>query len=159
MADVPTAAGSLTRLFAGAFPLGSHLCREPMPAMSELKRDTENLKRHGLNLIKLQEHWAIDEPLEGHYDFSRYEELIAHAESLDLAVYLGLTCEQAPAWLWRKHPDCRMVGLDGRPIACEAKATLPADGRPGPCFDHAGARADQGASSPSSSRRSAAIRG
>ena len=25
------------------YPLGSHLCREPMPPMSELKRDMENL--------------------------------------------------------------------------------------------------------------------
>jgi beta-galactosidase len=44
--------------------------------MAELKRDMETLKRHGFNLVKLQEHWAVDEPLEGHYDFSRYEELI-----------------------------------------------------------------------------------
>ena len=66
-----------TNRFATLFPLGSHLCREPMPAMSELKRDMENLRRHGFNLIKLQEHWAIDESVEGEYDFSRYEELIA----------------------------------------------------------------------------------
>lgn len=129
--------------FARLFPLGSHLCREPMPPMSELKRDMENLKRHGFNLIKLQEHWAIDEPVEGQYDFSRYEELIAHAATLDLGVYLGLTCEQAPAWLWRKHPDCRMIGRSGLPIAYEAQTTLPSDGKPGPCFDHPGAREDQ----------------
>ena len=45
--------------FGRLFPLGSHLCREPMPPMPELKRDMENLKRHGFNLIKLQEHWAV----------------------------------------------------------------------------------------------------
>ena len=39
-----------TRQFERVFPLGSHLCREPMPAMTELKRDMENLKRHGFNL-------------------------------------------------------------------------------------------------------------
>jgi len=128
---------------ARMFPLGSHLCREPMPSMSELKADMENLKRHGFNLIKLQEHWMIDEPLEGHYDFSRYEELIEHAAKLDLGVYLGLTCEQAPMWLWRKYPDCRMVGRNGLPIAYEAQSTLPADGKPGPCYDHPGAMADQ----------------
>jgi hypothetical protein len=50
-------------LFSTLFPLGSHLCREPMPPMPELKKDMENLKRHGFNLIKLQEHWAYDEPL------------------------------------------------------------------------------------------------
>jgi len=129
--------------FATLFPLGSHLCREPMPPMSELKQDMENLKRHGFNLVKLQENWMLDEPLEGHYDFSRYEELIEHAAKLDMGIYLGLTCEQAPGWLWRKHPGCRMVGRNGLPIAYEAQTTLPADGKPGPCYDHPGAMADQ----------------
>lgn len=45
--------------FAELFPLGSHLCREPMPAISELKRDMENLKRHGFNLIKLHDSKAV----------------------------------------------------------------------------------------------------
>ncbi len=130
------------KAFAHVFPLGSHLCREPMPPMSELKKDMENLKRHGFNLIKLQEHWMTDEPLEGHYDFSRYGELIDHAARLDLGVYLGLTCEQAPGWLWRKHPGCRMVRRDGLPLAYEAQDTLLGDGKPGPCYDHPGARAD-----------------
>jgi len=111
--------------------------------MSELKKDMENLKQHGFNLVKLQEHWMIDEPLEGHYDFSKYEELIDYAAKLDMGVYLGLTCEQAPGWLWRKYPDCHMVGRNGLPIAYEAQTTLPADGKPGPCYDHPGAMADQ----------------
>lgn len=132
-----------TQQFASVFPLGSHLCREPMPPMSELKADMENLKRYGFNLIKLQEHWAIDEPLEGQTDFSRYEELIDYAAGLDMGVYLGLTCEQAPPWLWRKYPDCRMVGRNGLPVAYEAQSALPADGKPGPCYDHPGAMADQ----------------
>ena len=110
--------------------------------MTELKHDMELLKRRGFNLIKLQEHWAYDEPGEGEYDFSPYEELIEHAARLELGVYLGLTCEQAPAWLYRKHPGCRMVRKDGIVVAYEAQATLPADGKPGPCFDHPGPRAE-----------------
>ncbi|NLO72576.1 MAG: hypothetical protein GX100_00520, partial [candidate division WS1 bacterium] len=129
--------------FARVFPFGSHLCREPMPPLDELKHDMENLQRHGFNLIKLQEHWALDEPVEGEYDFSRYEELISHAATLNLGVYLGLTCEQAPSWLWRKHPDCRMIGRNGLPLVYEAQTTLPADGKPGPCYDHPGAMEDQ----------------
>ena len=128
--------------FGKLFPLGTHLCREPMPAMAELQRDLENIARQGFNLVKLQEHWAVDEPEEGRYDFSRYHELIERAAHLDLGVYLGLTCEQAPHWLWRKHPGCRMVDREGKPVAYEATSTLPADGKPGPCFDHAGARDD-----------------
>jgi beta-galactosidase len=125
------------------FPFGTNLCREPVPPMSEVKADMENLKRHGFNVVKLQEHWMTDEPLEGRYDFSRLEELIAQAAGLDLIVYIQMTCEQAPAWLWQKHPDCRMIDINNVPYAYEAQASLPADGKPGPCFDHAGARADQ----------------
>ncbi len=121
------------------FLLGSHLCREPMPPLDELKRDMEILKQKGFNLIKLQEHWAIDEPEEGRYNFSKYEELIAYAKKLGMYVYIGLTCEQAPSWLYRKYPDCRMVGQNGLPIVYEAQSTMPADGKPGPCFDHPGA--------------------
>lgn len=132
-----------TTQFSHLFPLGSHLCREPMPPMAEMKRDMELLKGHGFNLIKLQEHWMLDEPAEGRYDFSRYEELIAHAATLNLGIYLGLTCEQAPGWLYEKYPDCRMIGRDGRTIVYEAPTTLPADGKPGPCYDHPGALADQ----------------
>jgi len=129
--------------FASLFPIGSHLCREPMPSMPEMKKDIELLKKNGFNLIKLQENWAIDEPLEGLCDFSKYEELIDYAAKLEMGVYLGLTCEQAPNWLWQKHPGCRMVGRNGLPIAYQAQTTLPADGKPGPCYDHPGAMMDQ----------------
>ena len=129
--------------FASLFPIGSHLCREPMPSMNEMKKDMEILKKNGFNLIKLQENWAIDEPLEGLYDFSKYEELIDYAAKLEIGVYLGLTCEQAPNWLWQKHPGCRMVGRNGLSVAYQAQTTLPADGKPGPCYDHPGAMADQ----------------
>ena len=129
--------------FRQVFPLGTHLCREPMPSMSEMKRDMTILKQQGFNLIKLQENWMLDEPREGACDFSRYEELIAHAATLDLGIYLGLTCEQAPHWLYEKHPDCRMIGRNGQPVMYEAPTTLPADGKPGPCYDHPGAMADQ----------------
>jgi beta-galactosidase len=132
-----------TQRFAALFPLGSHLCRMPMPPMAELTRDMETLKRQGFNLVKLQEHWAWDEPLEGQYDFGPYEELIAHAAALDMGVYLGLTNEQAPSWLYRKYPDCHMMGRNGVPVAYEPQQTLPADGKPGPCFDHPGALAAQ----------------
>ena len=55
-----------------------------MPAMSEMKHDMERLKRQGFNLIKLQEHWMIDEPEKGRRDFSRYEELIAHTATVEM---------------------------------------------------------------------------
>ncbi len=129
--------------FQEQFYLGAHLCREPMPPMDELKRDMGILKKQGFNLIKLQEQWAYDEPEEGRYDFSKYDSLISYAKELGMYVYLGLTMEEAPAWLYRKYPDCRMVGHNGMPVVYEAQSPMPADGKPGPCFDHPGAREAQ----------------
>ena len=106
------------------FLLGSHLCRFPMPPTKELLADMDNLKRHGFNLIKLQTHWAVDEPLEGKYEFERYDTLVQHARDLGMYVYMGFTLEQAPAWLYSKYPDCRMVGRNGLPIKYETQYTL-----------------------------------
>lgn len=132
-----------TQIFSKLFPYGTHLCREPMPPMSEMKRDMEIMRQKGFNLIKLQENWMLDEPEEGCCDFSKYQELIEHAARLDLGVYLGLTCEQAPNWLFRKYPGAHMVGRDGLQVVYQAQSTLPADGKPGPCYDHHGAMTDQ----------------
>ena len=125
--------------FYTQFPIGSHLCRKPMPPMSEMKRDIEILKSHGFNLIKIQAHWGLDENAEGVIDTAAYDELITHAAKFDMGVYLGFTNEQAPNWLWEKYPDCRMVGRNGVPVAYQAQYTLPGDGKPGPCYDHPGA--------------------
>ena len=88
----------------GVFPLGSHVYREPHQDQEELFADLPVLARLGFNMIKIQESWAIDEPREGEYDFARIERLIARAGELGMGVYLGLTMEQAPAWLWREQP-------------------------------------------------------
>lgn len=125
----------------GVFPFGAHVYREPPQDQDELLADLPILKRLGFNMIKIQESWSIDEPREGEFDFARVERLIARAGELGLGVYLGLTMEQAPAWLWRKHPDCRMVYANGRPLEDPTQHLLPSDGKPGPCWDHPGARA------------------
>ena len=125
----------------GIFPWGTHVYREPCLDLDGVLRDLPLLKSYGFNMIKIQEHWSADERREGEYDFSRVERVIRRADELDLGVYLGLTMEQAPAWLWRKYPDCCFVYSDGRPHNQPAQYTIPMDGKPGPCWDHPGVRA------------------
>ena len=125
----------------GVFPFGAHVYREPCLDIDAVLDDLPLLKRYGFNMIKIQEHWSADEREEGVYDFSRVERVIQRADDLGLGVYLGLTMEQAPAWLWRKYPDCHFVYSDGRPHNQPAQYTIPMDGKPGPCWDHPGARA------------------
>lgn len=133
---------SLSVSFPGrVFPLGTHVYREPHQDREELLADLPILKRLGFNMIKIQESWALDEPREGEVDLSNVERLVARAGELGLGVYLGLTMEQAPAWMWRKFPDCRLVYASGLPHNDPTQYLLPADGKPGPCWDHPGARA------------------
>lgn len=110
-----------------------------MPGMDEMKRDMRTLKSQGFNLIKLQESWFNTEPVEGRLDLDPYRKLIEYAQKLDMGVYFGLTCEQAPLWLWEKYPDAHMVDAAGRPVFFKGHTPLPADAKPGPCFDHPGA--------------------
>jgi beta-galactosidase len=124
----------------GEFPFGTHVYREPFKDYDQLLSDLPVLKRVGFNMIKIQESWAIDEPAEGVYDFRRIERLIAAAAELDLGVYLGLTMEQAPAWMWVKHPDAVMLDSAGAPLRDPTQYCMPADAKPGPCWDHPGAR-------------------
>ena len=132
---------TLTPVFGdGVFPWGTHVYREPCLDLDGVLRDLPLLKNYGFNMIKIQEHWSADERREGEYDFSRIETVVKRADELDLGVYLGLTMEQAPAWLWRKYPDCHFVYSDGRRHNQPTQYTIPMDGKPGPCWDHPGAR-------------------
>ncbi len=124
----------------GVFPFGTHVYREPCLDLDAVLRDLPLLKDYGFNMIKIQEHWSADESREGEYDFSRVERLVQRAAELDLGVYLGLTMEQAPAWIWRKYPDCHFVYSDGRRHNQPTQYTIPMDGKPGPCWDHPGVR-------------------
>ncbi|MBC8077491.1 MAG: beta-galactosidase, partial [Chloroflexales bacterium] len=129
------------RFANGVFPLGTHVYREPCVDLDEILADLPLLKRAGFTMIKIQEVWSHDEPREGEYDFAPVERLVARANELGLGVYLGLTMEQAPAWLWQRYPDCRLVYANGLPHDDPTQYCLPADGKPGPCWEHPGARA------------------
>jgi beta-galactosidase len=122
------------------FPFSTHFYREPSRPLEELLHDMHIVKRLGFNTIKIQESWCIDEKREGEIDLGKVEALVEEAEKLGLYVYFGVTMEQAPAWLWRKYPDCRMVYSTGERHEDPTQYLLPADGKPGFCWDHPGAR-------------------
>ncbi|MCP4639031.1 MAG: hypothetical protein GY851_01285 [bacterium] len=123
------------------FPFGARVYREPHPDMDEVLNDLPLLAQLGFNMVHVQESWAIDEPREGEVNVSRIERIVERADELGLGVCFGFTMEQAPAWFWRKSPDCRLVYADGRPHNDPAQYAHPSGGKPGPCWDHSGARA------------------
>lgn len=122
------------------FPYGVHIFREHSRSISEVLSDIKIVKRHGFNMVKIQESWAFNEQIEGKFDFSNIEVIIAEAEKLELFIYFGFTMEQAPFWLWKKYPDCRLVYNTGETHNDPTQYLLPCDGKPGPCWDHPEAR-------------------
>jgi beta-galactosidase len=122
------------------FPYGTHVYREPSLPLEQLRQDLPLLKQLGFNMIKIQDVWANDEPREGAIDLSKVAQIVADAKQNGLVVYFGVTMETAPAWLWRKYPDAHLVYNTGEPHKDPTQYVLPADGKPGPCWHHPGAR-------------------
>ncbi|MBV8774255.1 MAG: beta-galactosidase [Deltaproteobacteria bacterium] len=123
------------------FPFGTHIYREPPLPAEQLHADLPLLKRLGFTMVKIQESWSVDEPAEGAIDLSRISRLVADARQNGLLIYFGITMEQAPAWLWKKYPDAFMVWESGERALDPTQYLLPNDGKPGPCWNHPGARA------------------
>jgi len=121
-------------------PYGTHIYREPSRPIAELKKDMRIIKGLGFNMVKIQESWAIDERKEGRIDLSKVEGLVKEARKHSLLVYFGVAMEQVPAWLWKKYPDCHLVYNTGETHNDPTQYVLPTDGKPGPCWDHPGAR-------------------
>ena len=123
------------------FPIGPQFYFEPSRPLDELIHDMYVAKRLGFNALRFQEHWCLDERVEGRVDLNKIETLLEQAERLGLCVHFCVTLEQAPAWLWRKYPDCRMIYSTGDKHEDPTQYRFPYDGKPGPCWDHPGARA------------------
>jgi beta-galactosidase len=123
------------------FPFGTHVYREPHLPLEQLHHDFPILKRLGFTMIKIQEVWANDEQREGEIDLSTVSQVVSDARQNGLRVYFGITMETAPGWLWKKFPDANLVYETGQPENDPTQYVLPADGKPGPCWNHPGARA------------------
>jgi beta-galactosidase len=123
------------------FPYGTHVYREPPLSLEQLHADFPILKRLGFTMIKIQESWSADERKEGEIDLSKVAQVVSDARQIGLLVYFGVTMEQAPAWLWKKFPDARMEWESGERLSDPTQYLLPNDGKPGPCWNHPGARA------------------
>jgi len=123
------------------FPYGTHVYREPSLPLEQLHADFPILKRLGFSMVKIQESWSADERKEGEIDLGRVSRVVSDAKQNGLLVYFGVTMEQAPAWLWQKYPDCTMRYENNQAVIDPTEYLLPNDGKPGPCWNHPGARA------------------
>ncbi|MCI3274573.1 beta-galactosidase [Streptomyces cylindrosporus] len=68
--------------------------------------------------------WALLEPTEGEYDFSRLDRILDLLHSHGIAADLATPTAAPPAWFFVKHPDALPVDRDGRRLSYGSRQTF-----------------------------------
>lgn len=122
-------------------PCGAQYYRAPTPEPTEWRPDMEAMRRAGFNTVKIWAQWRWNNPSEGRYYFDDLDQLMDLAAENELAVVINTILDCAPAWLYRRYPDCVMIDSGGRRVGPVALPHRQIGGAPGPCFHHAKAMA------------------
>ncbi len=125
----------MPNFFDSELVCGVEFFRYPGPDTDELKRDLDRFAADGFNYVRVQQSWAYEEPRPEEYDFSKTREIVEYASSRGLCVILTLCLENAPAWLYLEN-DVYQRNAYGEPVRHTIPYPIPADGKPGPCFDN-----------------------
>jgi beta-galactosidase len=79
------------------------------------ERDAQRMAEAGFNVVRMAEFaWDRMEPVEGQYDFSLFQEVIAIMGRHGIATILCTPTATPPRWLTHAHPDVLRVLPDGR---------------------------------------------
>ncbi|MEV1078664.1 beta-galactosidase [Streptomyces sp. NPDC050211] len=68
--------------------------------------------------------WALLEPSEGEYDFSRMDKILDLLHANGIAADLATPTAAPPAWFFRKHPEALPVDKDGRRLSYGSRQTF-----------------------------------
>ena len=101
-----------------------------------------NMASAGFNTIKIWAQWRWNHPKDDRFDFSDLREIMNLAGKHEIKVVINLILDCAPAWLFNKYPDCRMITADGRALGPVTTAYRQIGGVPAHCLHHPGAVAD-----------------
>lgn len=79
------------------------------------REDVELMGRAGVNLVSLGIFsWALLEPRPGEFDFGWLDEVLDMLGEAGIRVDLATPTAATPHWLYRAHPEARVVEADGR---------------------------------------------
>ncbi|RZB18302.1 beta-galactosidase [Streptomyces sp. F001] len=68
--------------------------------------------------------WALLEPAEGEFDFSRMDRILALLHENGIAADLATPTAAPPAWFFRAHPEALPVDRDGRGLSYGSRQTF-----------------------------------
>ncbi|MCT9079449.1 beta-galactosidase [Streptomyces fulvoviolaceus] len=87
--------------------------------------DVRLMREAGVNMVSVGIFsWALLEPSEGVYDFSRMDRILELLHENGIAADLATPTAAPPAWFFRKHPDALPVDKDGRGLSYGSRQTF-----------------------------------
>jgi len=118
------------------FLYGVQYYRPPRPPRNDWPNDLKNIKKQGFNAVKIWAVWRWINPKPDKYNFEELDELFDEAEKNGLNVVCNIILENAPAWVFKNHPDTMGINSNGKPIMPQARSAFLIGGYPGICFDN-----------------------
>ncbi|NEB04710.1 beta-galactosidase [Streptomyces sp. SID13726] len=87
--------------------------------------DVRLMREAGVNMVSVNIFaWALLEPSEGTYDFSRLDKILALLHENGIAADLATPTAAPPAWFFRAHPQALPVDRDGRGLSYGSRQTF-----------------------------------
>lgn len=79
------------------------------------KKDIEVFKKAEINSASINIFsWALLEPEEGKYDFSKLDKIVKELSDNNFEIVLATSTAAMPAWMFKKYPDVARVDYQGR---------------------------------------------
>ncbi|WP_328747697.1 beta-galactosidase [Streptomyces sp. NBC_00285] len=87
--------------------------------------DVRLMREAGVNMVSVNIFaWALLEPREGEYDFTRLDKILGLLHENGIAADLATPTAAPPAWFFRKHPEALPVDKDGRRLSYGSRQTF-----------------------------------
>lgn len=122
------------------FPYGAQYYRTPNPPERDWERDLREMKRQGMNTVRLWAMWSWIHTSGDTFDFSHLDRLMDLCRQIGLKALVQVILENVPAWLAERYPEARYVAGDGQRIQPMGRPNTPGGGWPGLCLDNEPAR-------------------
>ena len=122
------------------FYYGAQYFRPPTPPPEEWDRDFSNMKKCGMNIVRMWCLWNWHEPAEGVYDWQDIDGLLKMCRKHDMEMILLISLESTPAWLNKRYPEAVHEGHDGTKPYPGGFSNHPGGMFPGLNLDYPGVR-------------------
>ncbi|MCL2034758.1 MAG: beta-galactosidase [Oscillospiraceae bacterium] len=124
-----------TKKLQEIFPIGTKYAAYRDRTDRHWDVDFANMKRCGMDTVRVHATWGTVEPDEGAFDFDYYDRITACAVKHGLRVIFTLYLVCTPEWVYEKHPESRYTSAAGTVWTAHQQSDASTGGWPGLCYD------------------------